>query len=69
MGMFYFLLVLVQMLMATQKGGRGGVGVNGQIPLRNSKTFCRCSLSSSKLQDLWGKTYQYGVTNLQNKEA
>ena len=39
------LVLILQKLMATKEGGGRGSDVNGQMPLRNSKIFCRCSLT------------------------
>ena len=41
------MLALLQMLIATKKVGWGVLEVNGQIPLRNSKICCWCSIKLS----------------------
>ena len=43
------LVLILQKIMAAKKGGGRSSEVNGQMPLRNSKTFCRCSLTYSSL--------------------
>ena len=55
-------LVLLQILMVSNKEGGENAEVSSQISLRNSKIFCRCSLSAIQIGDDW-------LSNLQSLKS